>query len=170
MSGVLHLLLFVAATSVSMSTIAEKLTVIYDSGNTVSIAPYIKINGKTMTLPRKQMGLKKKTLDMYFPVTTPGMKPGKVDSRALSVPHFQTPLFIIGSDTLSSQWLITRVEELKALNAIGMLVEAKSIKELQEIRALAKGLRINAVSGQDIAEQLKLTHYPVLISKQGIEQ
>ena len=59
---------------------------------------------------------------------------------------------------------------LKKYNAVGLLVEANSSHELKEIRALAGGLRIEAISGESIAQQLSIHRYPVLISKHAIEQ
>jgi integrating conjugative element protein (TIGR03765 family) len=164
------LLLWVTVSLGCSQLAAQSLTVIYDSGNTRPIAPYIKINGSTAKKFPSTSIPNKKNVAIHYPVTTPSMQPGVVESRAMTISHFQTPLFILGSDDFSKKWLESRARELNALGAIGLLVEVKSQAEFSEIRGLAKGLRIVPVSGEAIAQQLDLTRYPVLISKNGIEQ
>lgn len=155
---------------VSLSVMAEPLTIIYDSGDTLPIDEYqtaiqderdsqkpVFMAGDNSFLPR-------------FPLTTPSMTPGIIDSRSISLPYLQVPLFIIGNDAFSLQWLTQRRAELVRLKAVGMLMEVSSLGELKSIRQLASGLSLYPASGSDIAAQLKLKHYPVLISSQGVEQ
>jgi integrating conjugative element protein (TIGR03765 family) len=163
--------LLLATVSLGCSQLsAQSLTVIYDSGNTQPIAPYIKINGQKDKRSPGPNTPSKKSAVINYPVTTPSMQPGVIESQAMTISHFQTPLFILGSDEFSKKWLKSRARELKSLAAIGLLVEVKSQTEFAEIRGLAQGLQIVPVSGQAIAQQLGLNHYPVLISKTGIEQ
>ncbi len=61
-------------------------------------------------------------------------------------------------------------DRLKAIGAVGMLVQAETRADLQAIASLSGGLSIMPASAADIATALNLTHYPVLISAQGIEQ
>ena len=49
-----------------------------------------------------------------------------------------------------------------------MLVEAETLADLEAIAALAGGLPILPASASDIAAALGLTHYPVLITPEGI--
>ncbi len=51
-----------------------------------------------------------------------------------------------------------------------MLVEAKTADDLRAIAGLAEGLPILPASASDIAQALGLSHYPVLITKDGVEQ
>ena len=51
-----------------------------------------------------------------------------------------------------------------------MLVEAETLDDLRAIAAIAEGLSILPASASDIAEALGLSHYPVLITKDGLEQ
>ena len=90
-------------------------------------------------------------------------------ARALNRP-FSRPFFLIGSDTWSKQWLQDHRDRLKAIGAAGMLVQAETVSDLQAIAGLADGLSILPASASDIARVLGISHYPVLISRHGIEQ
>ena len=157
-----------------LSTVAygEKLTVIYDSGDTLSITPYKKRVQPETRPPTKIKPIPKHpiTLSPNFPITTPQLSPKIVAPRSISLPHLQTPIFIIGSDTFSRQWLQERKDELMNVGAVGLLVEAESLEALKSMQVLGDGLHITAVPGQDIARQLGIKHYPVLISRTAIEQ
>jgi integrating conjugative element protein (TIGR03765 family) len=56
------------------------------------------------------------------------------------------------------------------LGANGLAIEVADAAALQRIQAVAPGLTIWPVSGDDIAERLELEHYPVLITPTGLEQ
>lgn len=105
-----------------------------------------------------------------FPVKTPELTPGPVTSSALSLPHLLYPVFLVGTDALSRDWLFRYRDRLRELNAVGLLVEAASEADYEAMAQLAAGVRLVPVSGSDLAARLKLSHYPVLISKIGIEQ
>ena len=53
---------------------------------------------------------------------------------------------------------------------MGMLVQAETMDDLRNIAELAEGLSIMPASGTDLADALKISHYPVLITAHGIEQ
>ncbi|EMP4081968.1 integrating conjugative element protein [Salmonella enterica] len=56
-----------------------------------------------------------------LPVTTPEMSAGKVVSRELHLAGM-TPVFLVGDDPLSRDWLTLRHDELKRLHATGLVV------------------------------------------------
>ncbi|POG14561.1 integrating conjugative element protein [Pseudomonas putida] len=89
--------------------------------------------------------------------------------RALSLPGF-TPLFLVGHDAASLEWLAQHAQTLQKLGASGLAVEVTDAQALRRIQAAAPGLNIWPVSGDDIAERLELQHYPVLITPTGLEQ
>ena len=108
-------------------------------------------------------------LERLLPIQSPGLTPGKVERRPLEI-AFARPFFLIGSDPVSRHWLAMHRDELLRIGAVGMLVQAETVDDLRAIAALAGGLPILPASATDIAEALGLSHYPVLISNQGIEQ
>ena len=108
-------------------------------------------------------------IDALLPVRSLGLSPGPVTTRAHTHP-FAQPFFLIGSDELSRQWLVRYRERLKAIGAVGMLVEADTIEDLETMAELARGLSITPASGTDIARALGITHYPVCIDTTRIWQ
>ncbi len=150
------------------------LTVIYDSGHTQPIAPFFEVFESKEALPQQSPIPTKPSLGAadpkaWLPIQSPGLSPGLVQARAHDRP-FTRPFFLIGSDTRSRQWLQTHSDRLKEIGAVGMLVQAETVDDLQTIASLADGLSILPASGSDIAKALGVSHYPVLISAHGIEQ
>lgn len=90
-------------------------------------------------------------------------------AKALSLPGF-TPLFLVGHDVASLEWLAQHAQRLQDLGASGLAVEVADAPALRRIQAAAPGVDIWPVSGDDIAERLELQHYPVLITPTGLEQ
>ena len=155
-------------------------SVIYDSGQTKSLEPFLEsLRGEapppdTRQSPSGKAGL---TGEDLLPIKTPEMSPGPVSARALDLASMAPsstvgarPLFLIGADPLSRRWLAQHRARLKELGAIGMLVQADTLEDLQAISRLAEGLRIMPASGTEIARLYALKHYPVLIWRGRIEQ
>ncbi|AUF96904.1 integrating conjugative element protein [Pseudomonas sp. 02C 26] len=109
------------------------------------------------------------TLNWVLPVRSARLLPGIVPPRALSLPSM-TPLFLVGQDAASLEWLSRRAQALQELGANGLAVEVDDARALRRIQTTAPGLNIWPVSGDDIAERLELDHYPVLITPTGLEQ
>ncbi len=150
------------------------LTVIYDSGETQPIAPYLDAFESTDTpAPQSQATqrphLGAADLATLLPIRSPGMTPGPVQLKKHDRP-FTRPFFMIGSDNFSRQWLLKHRDRLKEIGAVGMLVHADTRDDLQIIAELAAGLSVMPASGSDIAKALGISHYPVLITPRGIEQ
>ncbi len=156
------------------STATGALTVIYDNGNTRPLALYLEsIQGpvaprETLTTPDVPL-LGAADPEQWLPIRSLGLTPGRVEKRVVSRP-FARPFFLIGSDALSKQWLAIHRDRLAEIGAVGMLVQAETVDDLRAIAALADGLPILPASASDIAEALDLSHYPVLITKDGLEQ
>lgn len=104
-----------------------------------------------------------------LPVVSSRLSPGKVEGRAIQAPGLQ-PVFLIGADSLSREWLLARREVLQRLNAVGLVVDVASLEELKALRRLAEGLPLAPASGDDLAARLGLSRYPVLITATSIEQ
>jgi integrating conjugative element protein (TIGR03765 family) len=86
---------------------------------------------------------------------------------ATRLPH---PLFLVGADADSLRWLIEQRTKLLAMRATGMLVEVTTVEELRTVADAAQGLPIVPASASDIAHSLDIDRYPVLITREGIQQ
>ena len=160
------------------SLTSAELTVIYDSGQTQSLAPFLEVfdegdsqdkGPQISPSPPETQALGAANLERLLPIHSPGLTPGRVEPGTMQQP-FARPFFLIGSDPFSREWLATYRDRLVEIGAVGMLVEAETLDDLQAIAEIAKGLPILPASANDIAEALDLSHYPVLITKDGIEQ
>ena len=151
-----------------------ELTVIYDSGHTQSIAPFLEVFDAGNASPQQSPIPTKPLLgaadpQAWLPIQSPGLTPGPVQPRSHDRP-FARPFFLIGSDARPRQWLQDHRDQLKAIGAVGMLVQADTLDDLRTIAELADGLSILPASASDIANALGISHYPVLISTHAIEQ
>ena len=151
-----------------------ELTVIYDSGHTQPIAPFLEAFESADETPqqspvptRPQLGAADP--EAWLPIQSPGLTAGPVQARSQDRP-FARPFFLIGSDARSRQWLQDHRDRLKEIGAVGMLVQADTLEDLRTIAELADGLSILPASASDIAKALRISHYPVLISAHAIEQ
>lgn len=149
------------------------LTVIYDSGNTQPLAPFLEVIEDDES-PQQQPAPDKSQLgaadiNTLLPIKSPGLSPGQIQPQAVKRP-FTRPFFLIGSDALSRQWLSQYRDRLLEIGAVGMLVQAETAADLEAIAKIGQGLQIMPASGSDIAHALGIKHYPVLVSKEGIEQ
>jgi len=104
-----------------------------------------------------------------LPVRTPELSPGAVTARKLTLPGMP-PVFIIGDDDLSRQWLAQRGAELKRLNATGFVVNVADQDRLKALQVLLPGNDMVPVSGSDLARRLQLTHYPLILTEKGLAQ
>ncbi len=157
---------------VSGVSLAEPV-VIHDSGRTRSLVPFLSgvaaANTRPLSHPSRPTSKAQFDIYRYLPVRTPELSPGKVVRRPME--HGPTtPLFLIGSDRFSQQWLEAHRDRLLALGATGLLIQADTVEDLQAIARRGQGLMITPVSGSDLAHHLGIRHYPVLISREGIEQ
>jgi len=163
-----------------------QLTVIYDTGHTESIAPYLKslqpadsqhlvaATGKS-TLDSNLLGAAE--LSNILPIRSPRLTPGEISAYTVSGTLLKRlamgnapPFFIIGSDDLSLRWLQSHRAALQRLGAVGMLVQAETEADVRRVAERAQGLPITLGSASDIAQALGISRYPVLITVSGVEQ
>lgn len=104
-----------------------------------------------------------------LPVTTPEMSAGKVVSRELHLAGM-TPVFLVGDDALSREWLTLRRDELKRLHATGLVVNVSDKSALSALQQMIPGVTLLPASASEIARRLQLSHYPVLITATGLAQ
>jgi integrating conjugative element protein (TIGR03765 family) len=162
-------------------TALAQLTVIYDSGDTRSIIPFLAVFD-TDTSKRMKQGtvapdagpsgeITNPTLQL--PIRTPELTSGPVQARPLPLPEsvaLPRPFFLVGADPLSRDWLARHQARLTAIQAVGMLVDAETKEDVAAVTNIAGGLPILPASASDIVLALKISHIPVLISERGIEQ
>lgn len=126
-------------------------------------------SGEKAVKPLPDIRLQRPGQFSAFPVTSQ-LTPGAVQSRTLSAHALVQPLFLIGYDKLSAQWLSERRVILKELNAMGLVVNVPTAQAMAELQAIAPDLILQPIPGDDLAESIDVKHYPVLITKTSVEQ
>ncbi|MGH1477204.1 MAG: PFL_4695 family integrating conjugative element protein [Geminicoccales bacterium] len=153
-------------------SVAEPI-VLYDSGESVSMAPYLEpLKPKPTLLDEPADRPEFSVAGFGLPVRTPSMTPGKVQRRSMPTLGGKmvgaSPLFIIGADQWSLQWVQQHRENLLQMGAAGMVVAAEKDQELEILRRAASGLPLFAASGEALAKLTGLRHYPALIAPPGV--
>ncbi len=147
--------------------------VLFDSGETKALSPFLE-----PLIPKKQAEAAlppRPPLDSRsygLPVQTPSMTPGRVQPRRLPALHGKMggarPLFLVGADRWSLQWLRKNKDRLVALQAVGMIIAARHPDDVSILRRAADPLSLIVASGEAIATTVDLRHYPVLIAPPGL--
>ena len=108
-------------------------------------------------------------IEQFLPVRTQAMRRGALETqtRPTGVAH---PFFLIGCDSDSLAWLERNRERLIQLGAFGLVIEAPDIAAYRRLEVAADGLMVRPVSGDLIAEHLRLESFPVLITAEGLFQ
>jgi integrating conjugative element protein (TIGR03765 family) len=161
----MRLLLLMSLCSLNLCFAAP--TVIYDSGKTQSLMGYLvsikPASGARQTNPSVGM-------PHVYPVVTAELSPNTVTPRATDYPHLQQPLFVVGYDALSLRWLKIVHATLLQHQAVGLVVNVDTAQQFAAIQALVPDLEMYPGSGSQLAKEINLQHYPVLISTTRIEQ
>ena len=106
-----------------------------------------------------------------FPIKSKQLKPGRVQSRRWDSARFMTTqMALLGYDRLSVKWLQKNKKKLEQEQIIIMVVNVQTQEQFNKIKAFLPNNTVQAMSGDDIARQLQISHYPVLINARGIEQ
>lgn len=155
-----------------------ELSVVVDHGGKPARPYYVAINGAgvdedegySTQLSNQARPNQRFSENDMLPIESEILTPGAVEARQIELPGGFTPIFLVGDDELSREWLIQRADILREMNAVGLVVQVQSEQGLNSLRNEAQGLELRPVSGDGLAERLGLQHYPVLISQRGIEQ
>ena len=96
---------------------------------------------------------------------------------AVMAPVFDTrwmtmPVFVLGSDRASQQWLVLNRDHLRASGAVGIVVDAPSAQAFKAMQALARqfSLLLVPATGAWLEQRLiqaQVDAYPVLIRSDG---
>lgn len=113
--------------------------------------------------------------DLY-PIKSARLSVGKVGAqKPIAVQSIKKrpgmrPIFLIGDDPVSMKWLKGNASVLNELGALGMVVNVGSRERFEAINRRAGGVTLIAAAGDEIAAELSIFHYPVLITPDGVHQ
>jgi len=163
-----------AVASLLCSVTHAELIVVDDRGGASALAYYRSLNLLPDEQPAKAMTLPPVRTTAYseadmLPVKSPSLSPGAFESRTHNAAGLQ-PVFLVGDDELSRQWLQRRGDVLREIKAVGWVVNVQRMTALTELRALGAGLEMVPAAADDLAQRLGIEHYPALVTATGIEQ
>lgn len=151
---------------------SSRLTVVADFGGE-SARPYYASILATDTSDQKDSRSDRTapfSIADMLPVRTPELTPGWVESRSLDLPVGFQPIFIVGDDPASLDWLSAKADELRRTGAAGIAVNVASEQAFWQIQQAAPGVSIDPVSGHELAVKIGIRHYPVLITRTELVQ
>ena len=109
-----------------------------------------------------------------FPLTT-ALKPGRLVAgdagKGLFDAHWLAhPIFVLGTDDLSFQWLQQHRQTLQALGASGLVIEASSETKFKDLQSFAGGVSVAPVRGPWLEQKLlsgRIGTYPLVVMPDG---
>jgi len=152
------------------------LVVVEDRGSTSALPYYEALNLQPRAnsalrppIPTPQIPATPADEAAMLPVRSAKLMPGFVARRVIEAPGLR-PFVVVGDDEASQAWLDRHATSLRERGAVGLVVNVETAQALARLRALAPGVPMAPVAGDDLAERLGLRHYPALITATGIEQ
>ena len=113
---------------------------------------------------------RQQVLARSLPVRTPELTPGLLNPVSINIPSLARPIFVVGADRLSAEWLGQHRTRLIDLHAVGLVVNVETVEQLATLKQWATPLELHAFPASLLAKQFTLAHYPALISASRIEQ
>ncbi len=158
-------LLLFAAIVVANGVIAAP-TEIGDHGQMErSLLRSMEVKQTQLQTPLNATGAQRSVAKSQYPVITRSMSASGRHSTVRRVHAGTGNLFLIGNDFYSTTWLRKNHDQLKALGAQGIVVNVPNAQSFAQLKRMANGLSLVAASVDDLAQQLNLKHYPVLITE-----
>jgi integrating conjugative element protein (TIGR03765 family) len=147
------------------------VTTVYEGGPTVPIGHFMAafFAQEPTPAPGTAIPPTSSTLPVAFPVATKSMRPGRLASgmRLRTAGWLASPMFLLGDDPLSRQWLATNRDRLHRTGAAGLVVNVASIEAFRSLRALAPEVPMAAGSVDGLAQHVSLSIYPLFVSVDG---
>jgi integrating conjugative element protein (TIGR03765 family) len=146
------------------------LITIHEGGPTVPIGQYLAaLYSQQAPAPSTAPPPSASDLPVAFPIETPSMQPGRLSTQVQlrTAGWLAAPMFIIGDDPLSRQWLTANRQRLQRLGASGLVVNAASAQAFRALRTLAPELPLAPGSIEELARQAHLTVYPLFVGVDG---
>lgn len=154
----------------------EPLIVVEDRGGTSALPYYEALNLQPRAnaparppIPTPRVPATPADEAAMLPVRSAKLTPGTVSRRVIEAPGLR-PFVVIGDDETSHAWLRRHATSLRERGAVGLVVNVETVQTLARLRAMAPGVPLAPVAGDDLADRLGLRHYPALITATGIEQ
>ena len=130
---------------------------------TPDIAPY-SLEGRPIGVDSNDSLALDVNKDFRLPVKS-RLQPGVVIRHAIfNPPGFSQPLFVVGDDEDSRDWLRAHKDLLQKLHALGFVTNVNKASRLHALEALA-GMPLQPVDIDGLSELLQVEHYPYVLNE-----
>jgi integrating conjugative element protein (TIGR03765 family) len=166
----LHRLVCILVTATGGASCLAGVTTIHEGGPTVPIGQYLAgFFSQGAAAAETDGPPDSTTLPVQFPVATASMRPGRLHAplRLRTPGWLAAPMFIVGDDPLSRQWLSANRERLQRCGASGLVVNVASLEAFRALRALVREVPMAAGSVDELAQQAGLSVYPLFFGVDG---
>ncbi len=110
--------------------------------------------------------------ESLYPVVSRNLSVGPVGpDEAKDIPSYllTRPMFIVGYDRVSANWLQSNVDLLEEKGAIGLVVNVDTPEQMKRLIAMTEErLALAPMSADRLARSINLRHYPVFIDSSGV--
>jgi integrating conjugative element protein (TIGR03765 family) len=94
---------------------------------------------------------------------------GADEARNIPAHLLTQPMFIVGYDRVSANWLQSNVDVLEEKRAVGLVVNVDTPQQMERLLELTgRRLALTPMSGDQLAKAINLRHYPVFIDRSGV--
>jgi len=155
------------------SKYTKDITVLEDRGGQ-SIRKYMPKDNDEVTQINKMRYDRKNAsmLNATFPVVSKSLSVGRVTEDEASDLKYEMathPMFIVGYDRISINWLKTNKKLLADKHAVGLVVNVETAEQLHQLQKIVgKKTLLQPTPGDKLAEHLNIKHYPFYIDNKGI--
>lgn len=103
------------------------------------------------------------SISSFFPLETERLSLS--NPRRVEIENLFVPIFVIGMDKHSINWLMSSIDELSKSSAQGVVVQADSYERFLKLQNYARknGIYLNVSPGDSIAQAYGITTYPALM-------
>ncbi len=109
----------------------------------------------------------KQSFSSLLPITTMLLPSRATKTTQINAP-LTSPVCLLGSDSISQDWLVKNRAQLVKLHARCFLIEAPDQHAIENMTQLAKPLPLVAVRFDAIAQSLDIQTYPVLLVSKAL--
>ena len=159
-------ILAMTSTTVLAQTI---LTVLYDNGPTVPIGQfYSSLVAEAQPAPGA-IQPSSPIAALFFPVHTTKMTPGLFtgSGRVTQKSFLLHPIFFVGDDPISRNWLTKNKVRLQQSKASGLAVNVDNYDRFKALQQLIPGVPIAPSSADEVAKTLGIKVYPAIVTIDG---
>lgn len=107
--------------------------------------------------------------EQMLPVVSHKWTVGDVSDKKINLSSAR-PIFLIGADDQSADWLRHNKSYLLSVNATGLVINVQNMAQLTALRQIEPSLELIPMPADSLAERLGIYHYPLLITSEGISQ